>query len=81
MYKPLAIDFEIPEELDGTIKAYLHHLNYESGTSVDCYQAEIQVILNWCYRDELLTEKQINLLRDYYQRDGVLRSNGHGPDC
>ena len=81
MYKPLPIDFDIPEELDDSIRAYLHHLNYESGTSVDCYQAEIQVILNWCSRDEVLTEDQIQLLRDYYQRDGILRSDGHGSDC
>lgn len=80
MYKLLAVDFELPKELNDTIKAYLHHLNYDSGTSVDCYQAEIQVILNWCLRDELLTEDQIQLLRDYYQRDGIFRSNDYEPD-
>ena len=80
MYKLLAVDFKLPEELNDTIKAYLHHLNYENGTSVDCYQAEIQVILNWCHRDELLTEEQIQLLRDYYQRDGIFRSNDYESD-
>ena len=74
MYQKLKIDFEIPDELDREIDEYIHHLNYESGTSIDCYQEEIRVILNWCQIESILTPQQIEILRNYYQRNKMIRS-------
>ena len=72
MYKPLKIDFPIPEDLEDIINQYLHHLNYEDRMSIDYYRTEIQLILNWCFRESLLTDEQIELLRNYYQYNGIL---------
>ena len=72
MYKKLDINFDIPEELEYTIDTYLQDLNGPYDTADDCYQAEIQVILNWCARDHILEEWQIRMLRDYYEHGGIL---------
>ena len=70
-YKKLNIDFEIPEELSDTIDKFLDYLNRGEYTMDDCFQEEIRVILNWCKRENILTEDQIELLRNYYQRGGI----------
>ena len=71
MYKPLNIDFEIPEDLQQTIDEFLHCVNYNNCSCEDCYRAEIQCALNWCKRERLLSDDQIELLRNYYQRGGI----------
>lgn len=71
-YKPLLIDFEIPDDLKDMINQYLQYLNKGDRTSDDYYKTEIKLILNWCLRESLLTENQIALLRNYYQNDGIL---------
>ena len=69
MYKPLEIDFEIPEILQRDIDEFLEELNERSGSMADCYEQEIRNILNGC--DFTLTEEQIELLRNYYCRGGI----------
>ncbi|MCM1543595.1 MAG: hypothetical protein NC121_20415 [Blautia sp.] len=69
MYRPLEIDFEIPEILQSDIDEFIWHLNNENGNLRDCYEAEIRNILNCC--DEDLTEEQIQVMRDYYCRGGI----------
>lgn len=71
-YHPLSIDFDIPEDLSDIIDEYVDYLNNSDHSSIDYYKTEIQLILNWCYRESLLSEDNIQLLRDYYQRDGIL---------
>jgi len=73
-YHPLLIDFSIPEDLSDIIDEYVDYLNNSDHSSIDYYKTEIQLILNWCYRESLLSEDNITLLRDYYQRDGILEA-------
>ena len=77
-YKPLKINFTIPEELQLAIDGYLHSLNYDNGGCEDCHRTEIMCELNWCYREGILTNEQIKLLRDYYQHKGILRNECNG---
>lgn len=72
-YQKLNIDFAIPEELENEIDEYINALNTMEKPPHDCFQAEIMVILNWCYRENILTNEQIKLLRDYYEHGGILR--------
>ena len=74
-YKPIDIDFDIPEELQETIKLLLVELNEHNGRSADCYEAEIRSILNCCSIDEELTETQIEVLRRYYCKGGIYAPN------
>lgn len=67
MYKKLDIDFEIPEDLERGIDNFMECINYKNKELEDCYRTEIQCSLKWCCREKLLTEKQIQLLREYYQ--------------
>ena len=30
-------------------------------------------VLNWCYRDKVLSQDHIDELRDYYQHKGILK--------
>ncbi|MBQ7487456.1 MAG: hypothetical protein IJT77_08185 [Clostridia bacterium] len=77
-YEPLKIDYEIPEELQIEIDHYIDNLNNDNGSSEDCYRMEIMCILNWCYRERILTNEQIDELREYYQHKGILK---HGREC
>ena len=72
-YLPLKIDFEIPEDLQNDIDNFLHCINYNNKSLEDCYRTEIQCTLNWCYREKLLTDDQIHLLREYYQWGGIYK--------
>ena len=72
-YNKLDIDFEIPAELQDVIEQYVTYLNNSDGSLDDCYRTEIQLELNHCYRNGLLSAQQIELLRDYYQRQGIKR--------
>ncbi|MBE5844109.1 MAG: hypothetical protein E7302_07980 [Butyrivibrio sp.] len=84
MYKPLKIDYKLPEELEDTINSYIHDANFGCGYYDDVYQEEIKVILNWCQREndrghQILTAEQITELREYYQYGGIRKvseSNG-----
>ena len=78
MYKELELDFEIPDDLQDIITEYLDYLNKGETDIIDYYRTEIQLILNWCYRESLLTDEQIKLIRDYYQRNGILRQETTG---
>ncbi len=74
-YKLLSIDFSIPDDLSDIINQYVDYLNDSDHTSIDYYETEIQLTLNWCFRNSLLTDEQISLLRNYYQRGGILEAN------
>ena len=71
-YHRLTIDFDIPEDLSNTIDEYVDYLNNSDQSSKDYYTTEIQMILNWCYRESLLSDDKIQLLREYYQYGGIL---------
>ena len=72
-YVPLPVDYELPFELGREINEYIDHLNNSDGSLDDCYRAEIMCTLNWCSRDNLLSEDKIAELRDYYQYKGVYK--------
>ena len=72
-YIPLKIDYEIPKDLQTEIDGYIDNLNNDNGSAEDCYRAEIMCILNWCYRERLLSDERIAELRDYYQHKGILK--------
>lgn len=74
MYKKLPIDFSIPEDLEELIDQYVTFLNTGKGIADDYYRTEIQLCLNWCYREHLLSDDRIKLLRDYYQHKGIKRT-------
>ncbi len=69
MYKPLTINFKIPEILERYIDDFISYMNNSNGLSADCYEMEIRNILNGC--DATLTEEEIGLLRNYYCRGGI----------
>ena len=73
MYEKLEIDFAIPEDLEEAIDIYVNVLNTQERPADDCYRSEIMVILNWCYRERLLTDEQLKMLRDYYVHKGIHR--------
>ncbi len=73
MYKPLPLDFEIPEILENTINDFIDNLNNKNGNLEDCYRTEIRSILNGC--DLCLSENQIDMLRNYYQKGGIYNAN------
>ena len=75
IYKPIGIDFGIPENLQETINLLLDELNEHTGRFADCYSEEIRSILNCCSIDEELSEKQIEVLRHYYCRGGIYATN------
>ncbi len=77
MYKPLNIDFEITEELQQLIDEYVHYLNTGEGIADDYYRTEIQLELNFCFREHKLSDDQIALLRDYYQHKGILKEKNN----
>lgn len=72
-YEKLKINYKIPEELDQLFDEYVTWLNTGNGVADDYYRTEIQMTLNWCYREALLPEDKIQELRDYYQRKGIRR--------
>lgn len=72
-YSKLKIDYEIPEELSNMIDEYVCFLNTGEGIADDYYRTEIQLILNWCYRERKLSNAKIDELRAYYQEGGILR--------
>ena len=73
MYRPLDIDFEIPEILKRNIDEFVDDLNNNNGNTADCYEAEIRSILNGC--DTCMTENQVLLMRNYYCRGGIYCAN------
>lgn len=72
MYRPLEINFQIPQILADYINEFLLDLNTKNGHLADCYEQEIRNILNGCELD--LTDEQILLLRNYYCRGGIYES-------
>ena len=70
-YTPLPISFEIPEELEDDINRYVDYLNTGETLTEDCYQMEVKTSINWCFREKILTDDQIQLLRDYYLYGGI----------
>ena len=77
-YKPLPIDFEIIEDLQDIIDEYINTLNSGDMTSKDYYETEIQLILNYCKRENKLTADQIQKLRDYYEFGGIFTGDENG---
>ena len=72
MYEQLKIDFEIPEELQRSIDQLMEYLNTSKNPGMDdCERTEVLMDLNWCYRENLLTSEQIDLLKKYYVRGGI----------
>jgi len=71
-YHHLHIDFDIPDDLRDIIDEYVDYLNNSDHSSKDYYTMEIMLILNWCYRESLLSDDKIQLLREYYQYGGIL---------
>lgn len=80
MYKKLPISYKIPNELEDIINQYVIFLNTGKGLTDadDYYTTEIQLILNWCFREQLLSEEQIKELRNYYQRGGIKKGENNG---
>ena len=79
MYKKLNINYDIPEDLSDMIDQYVTFLNTGKGLAdaEDYYTTEIQLILNWCYRERLLSEDKIHHLRDYYQHGGIKKDRNN----
>lgn len=72
MFCKLKIDFNIPDDLSDIIDEYIDYLNNGGGTSDDYFKTEIKLTLNWCLRENKLSDDQIKLLRDYYQNGGIV---------
>lgn len=72
-YVKLSINYHIPHDLSDIINEYVIFLNTGEGIADDYYRTEIQMILNWCFREHKLSDKQIQELRDYYQEGGIKR--------
>ena len=72
MYKKLDIDFEIPQLLEDEINEMVDYLN-NGGRFPDCNEEDIRNTLNGC--DLCLEPEQIALLRQYYCRGGIYKSN------
>ena len=70
-YKPLSINQSLPEDLEIEINRYLDYLNSGDTGVEDCYQTEVNVALNWCRREHLLTEDNIIALKNYYVFGGI----------
>ncbi len=73
MYKKLQINFKITPELEALIDEYVNYLNSGREDIDDYYRTEIQLELNFCYREHLLADEEIKMLRDYYQHQGIKR--------
>ena len=73
MYKKLKIDFEVPEILTESFDDFVKNLNEQNGNLADCYEQDIRNTLNGC--DECLTEDQINILRNYYEKGGIYKND------
>lgn len=69
IFKPLTLNYNIPEILQDNINLFIKDLNERNGQLADCYEEEIRSILNGC--DEDLDEEQIGLLRWYYCKGGI----------
>ncbi len=78
VYKKLEIGFEITPELDRLLTDYVDYLNTGKGLPEDYHRTEIQLELNFCYREHLLKDDQIQLLRDYYQHNGIKKEKQNG---
>lgn len=77
MYKKLDIDFDIPEELNDSIEQLLRFLNTSPHPERDdCERTEVLMDLNWCFREKLLTDEQIDLLKKYYVKGGIHGNEG-----
>lgn len=74
-YSKLKINYQIPADLSDIIDEYVTFLNTGAGIADDYYRTEIQLILNWCYREHKLSDDKIKELRDYYQEGGI-KQNG-----
>ena len=70
-YKPLTVNETLPEELQEDINRYLEYLNNGGKNVDDCYQTEVNVSLNWCRREQLLSEETISTLKNYYVFGGI----------
>ena len=68
-YKPLDIDFVIPDFLQGEIDLYIDDLNNHNGTSNDLFSEEIEYYIKWC--DNLITKDQKEQLKLYYCDGGI----------
>ena len=73
MYKPLDIDFGIPEILADSIRGFVDDLNNHNGDLADCYEQDIRNTLN--EYDDYISEEHIELLRQYYCKGGIYGSN------
>lgn len=71
-YHALNIDYAISQQLQRAIDDFLYHINYEDGTSEDCYRSEIHFWL----KDELdhgMSFQQFEQLKEYYVLGGVFK--------
>lgn len=76
-YQKLEIDFPITEDLENAINIFVHHINYESGTSEDCYRTEIHFWLK--DSQKRLTSEQYETIKQYYVLGGIYKSVGYPP--
>ncbi len=67
-YKKLDIDYDLSPELANAIENFMYHINFESGTSEDCYRSEIEIWLKDSY-DKLDPNKYEELKRYYVLGD------------
>lgn len=73
-YVQLNIDFSISDSLQHAIDVFLHHINYESGTSEDCLRSEIDFYLK--ENKPTLSQEQYELLKDYYVNGAIYSTGG-----
>lgn len=73
MYKKLKINFEIPEILEDSINGFVKNLNEQDGNLADCYEQDIRNTLN--DYDDMFTDEQLQLLRDYYVKGGIYQND------
>ena len=71
---------ELPEELAGAIDVFMYHINFESGTSEDCYRTEIDSCAKYAKRTGKITEEQYDALKEYYVHGGIYDSKGRPRD-
>lgn len=74
-YKKLAIDCALSPELANAIENFMYHINFESGTSEDCYRSEIEFWLKDSY-DQLLPD-QYEEIKRYYVLGYIYAGKGY----
>ena len=73
-YKPLDVDFEIPEYLQEAIDNYIRCLNHEKASCYDCYITELDLCIRDAWEEGYYSDEQREILRDYYRWHGILKS-------